>query len=327
MPHPPNPQLRPEFTNIGLFQPDIVREFKSQFQELRSQWPSLTPDDRLELLAGIVDHTLTLAHFPKVEVVNEDLPEGNNGVFNPSTFKMGISNSLLAKPTVTKDELIPIAEVMLHEMRHAEQAIRGSQGLARRETLTSQEANDLDDIATQIGINNQKTFRESIQAGEANPPNDIESDFGDTMSYRYEQDYLIYEFRILQEMGQSRDELLAARDTLQAAVNAGNTSQQELAQLQQDLDSKQNVWTEKHSAYKNLATEFDAFHASNLIKSLPSTPASSEQESSSPESSPPRPPMPKRARQSEPSPSGRQSPSPPKTRSGRTYGKRNPMTR
>ena len=104
----------------GLDSNAQVRAYIDAMQELKADWPKLTPAERLDRLSASINDRLQAQGIPPI-MLAPDASGNASGVYDFSTHSIGIDSGLLSQKAVSDDQLRGLANTLYHEGRHAEQ--------------------------------------------------------------------------------------------------------------------------------------------------------------------------------------------------------------
>jgi hypothetical protein len=135
----------PDLTGLGKL--SRLEHFSKGMHDVQAKWPKLTTEDkRLKAIADVADDELVSANVPPFEHVLKAAMTPR-GQFIPADWEYHVNETLIASASLSNDEAADLANVTLHESRHAEQQFLA----ARYEAFTTKKP-DAATIAASGGI-------------------------------------------------------------------------------------------------------------------------------------------------------------------------------
>ena len=123
----------PELSGLGRIK--TLEHLAGAVRGLQRKWPALSADDRVKELGAAANVELTGADVPGFLTVRKK-PIEFKGFFTPSQWSFTISEALVTGGVLNNDDAAEVANVTLHEGRHAEQqfvAARFSAGVNKKD--------------------------------------------------------------------------------------------------------------------------------------------------------------------------------------------------
>lgn len=120
---PPNfPPPPPSCAGTGLSSAATAQPFVQDFKNLRTEWPNLTPPQRLSRMRDIANRQLATRVVPPIRaVIPENLGGIGAGYMDPVSWNLAIDSGAINSNTLSEAEAREVAKALYHESRHAEQ--------------------------------------------------------------------------------------------------------------------------------------------------------------------------------------------------------------
>lgn len=108
---------------FGLADPANMDEYCEGFRQLVRDWPGLTPEQRRQRMADLVNRQLAKSGCPPVGVNSNPALAGTStrGQFSFSTWNIDMNPDLLASNSLSTQDARTLANTLYHEARHSEQ--------------------------------------------------------------------------------------------------------------------------------------------------------------------------------------------------------------
>lgn len=122
--------LLPDLQGLGAIK--SLDEFAVKVRSLQADWPSKkTEDERVQAIHAMVNQQLDAAKvYPIKKSLKAKMPEHAN--FNSRTWQLKIQEGLVSAKILAEEEAARLANTLLHECRHAEQAFLAARFAAGR---------------------------------------------------------------------------------------------------------------------------------------------------------------------------------------------------
>ena len=127
--HPPlpvdgfaGPNTLPQMFPFGLTEQESIDQYTGEFAELRTEWRTIAPAERLSRLTALITPRLEAGNVPPVALVEHDFGRGRTmGAFNFHTWTPEINQRLLNQSELEDGRARTLMQTVYHEARHAEQ--------------------------------------------------------------------------------------------------------------------------------------------------------------------------------------------------------------
>lgn len=140
VPPPPMPMAGPPKNNIsmgatnteigdfafGVVARAVLEQFCKDWKDLRQKWPSLTPDERKAAVKSMLDKALQTTGSPPLNAVTDAAGPNALADFSPGNFNVNMPSGFFNGATPPGN----VAQTLIHEIRHAEQAFNDARYLA-----------------------------------------------------------------------------------------------------------------------------------------------------------------------------------------------------
>ncbi len=103
-----------------------ARKRAAQLAPLYEKWTGLNAEQRLQLLADVVNQQLRQVGVPEVHPAFGDRGAAENGSMNAKTWELQIKADLLKGHTQTADQFADVCGIAMHEAHHALQLFRAA---------------------------------------------------------------------------------------------------------------------------------------------------------------------------------------------------------
>jgi hypothetical protein len=237
----------------GLGQITALNRFAGKIKDLQSKWTKIaTPVERVKKVGDIAGEELEAANVPKFRVVDKE-PMDFKGFFQKSLWRFVVSEDLVNGASLNDVDGAELANVMLHESRHAEQdflAARFDAGVNKKDAAAIENDHEIHkDIAVlavarkfdaktnaEVAALGKQMFEATVTEGDKNQK--ISDDDG------------------MKEMKQMRQDAVTALSALKAHPDAKTIAD---ATARRDALRAQIAIVEKrYTDYRNIPYEADA---------------------------------------------------------------------
>jgi hypothetical protein len=109
---------RPDLTGLGKI--SSLENFATDIKKLQKDWGKLSADDRVKTIGDAANTRLVAASVPPFRTVAKAKTEWK-GFFQAGLWKFSISEALVTGASLSNADAAELANVALHEARHAEQ--------------------------------------------------------------------------------------------------------------------------------------------------------------------------------------------------------------
>jgi hypothetical protein len=242
---------RPDLTGLGKLA--VLQDFADGVRAVQSQWSTLTPNRRVAEIGKVANRELTAADVPGFLALNSQ-PMQSKGFFTPSQWSFTISEELVKNNALTNDDAGQVANVGLHESRHAEQAFlaaRFSAGTGADAATIARDEGIPGTVATKavamkfdartdpkVSSLGQAMFQSMVTNRDAN-----QATTGDSLA-------------AIDKLDSRRELAKIALTTLQQSATPENVS--DARQACEDLKAQITVVEQKYSLYRAIPHEADA---------------------------------------------------------------------
>ena len=168
--HPPlpvdgfaGPNTLPQMFPFGLTEQESIDEYTGEFAELRTEWRTITPAERLIRLRELIDPRLQDGGVTPAELVPFDFGRGRvAGQFDFQSWTIRIGQHLLSRDELQDADIRNLMQTVYHEARHAEQYFTIARWYAGMGQSISW-------IRAEMRFHNTELIQTMLQAAMANP--------------------------------------------------------------------------------------------------------------------------------------------------------------
>jgi hypothetical protein len=104
----------------GLAEPQLRRNFTDRMQQVQRNWKNMSPHEREAALRNGLNEQMRAAGMPELKLVVDDLG-GRHGELRFEDFAVAVDRSLIDNGNLTREQMMQLADTLLHEARHGEQ--------------------------------------------------------------------------------------------------------------------------------------------------------------------------------------------------------------